>query len=77
MKRKFAFFITALLLFVSFASCTSPIHDNRAIDRKGEYDCFRPGARWYDTDGALIQAHGGQIQRMPVPMDGEEQEMYV
>ncbi len=77
MKRKFAFFITALLLFVSFASCATPVHDNHAIDRKGEYDCFRPGARWYDTDGDLIQAHGGQIQRMPVPIEGEEQEMYV
>ncbi|MBQ6362133.1 MAG: family 43 glycosylhydrolase [Lachnospiraceae bacterium] len=26
-----------------------------------------PGAVWRDTDGNMIQAHGGQVQRMPVP----------
>ncbi len=26
-----------------------------------------PGAVWLDTDGNRIQAHGGQVQRMPVP----------
>lgn len=31
---------------------------------------FVPGAVWKDTDGNPIQAHGGQVQLMPVP-DGE------
>ncbi|MBQ9081265.1 MAG: family 43 glycosylhydrolase, partial [Clostridia bacterium] len=30
------------------------------------YASFAPGAQWRDTQGELIQAHGGQIQRMPV-----------
>lgn len=24
-------------------------------------NCFKPGQAWYDTDGELIQAHGGQL----------------
>ena len=31
---------------------------------------FLPCAQWHDTDGSLIQAHGGQIQRMPIPDAG-------
>lgn len=39
---------------------------------------FLPGARWVDTDGNLIQAHGGQIQRTPVPdSTGKKTEKYV
>lgn len=34
---------------------------------QGVDNCFTPGAQWVDTDGSLIQAHGGQIQYMPVP----------
>ncbi len=26
-----------------------------------QYDCFRPGKTWYDTEGKRIQAHGGSI----------------
>ena len=30
------------------------------------YTSFRPGLPWNDTDGDLIQAHGGQVQRIPI-----------
>ena len=37
-----------------------------------------PGASWLDTDGNVIQAHGGQIQLMPVPDEnGVKTEKYV
>ena len=37
-----------------------------------------PGATWLDTDGNVIQAHGGQIQLMPVPDEkGVKIEKYV
>lgn len=40
-------------------------------------DLFLPGAEWLDENGITIQAHGGQIRRMPVP-DGETvRECYV
>ena len=42
-----------------------------------ETDLFLPGAEWLDESGNTIQAHGGQIRRMPVP-DGETvRECYV
>ena len=42
-----------------------------------ETDLFLPGAEWLDESGNTIQAHGGQIRRMPVP-DGETvRERYV
>lgn len=31
------------------------------------YDSFRPGDPWYDTDNNLIQAHGGQVQKLMIP----------
>ena len=34
-----------------------------------------PGASWTDTDGNMIQAHGGQVQYMPVP-DGRGGKKY-
>lgn len=30
------------------------------------YSSYTPGARWYDLEGEYIQAHGGQVQRIPV-----------
>lgn len=33
---------------------------------KYRYHSFHPGERWRDTDNDLIQAHGGQVQQMPV-----------
>ena len=30
----------------------------------GEYDSFRPGKLWFDTDGNIINAHGGGIVRI-------------
>lgn len=31
------------------------------------YSSFLPGQRWTDDEGNLIQAHGGQVQRLAVP----------
>lgn len=33
---------------------------------KYRYDSFRPGEQWRDTENHLIQAHGGQVQQLPV-----------
>ncbi len=39
---------------------------------------IRPGSLWLDTDGNSIQAHGGQVQQMPVPdEDGGLTEKYI
>lgn len=44
----------------------------------GQSEVYLPGARWMDTQGNPIQAHGGQIQRMPVPDGaGGKTEKYV
>ena len=45
------------------AAQDSPIYDNRDDTVT---DAFLPGARWLDEDGQPIQAHGGQVSRMPV-----------
>lgn len=34
------------------------------LNKKLRYDSFRPGKQWADTENDLIQAHGGQVQRM-------------
>jgi hypothetical protein len=70
----------ALFSCLFFTACggRSVIYDNTDSDEKGTYTSFTPGGRWYDTDGNLIQAHGGQVQTMPVPQaDGSLAEMYV
>ncbi|MCM1188938.1 MAG: glycoside hydrolase family 43 protein [bacterium] len=34
------------------------------LAEKYRYDSFRPGEQWRDTENNLIQAHGGQVQRL-------------
>lgn len=41
--------------------------ENEDAVMDGQTDELLPGAQWYDTQGNLIQAHGGQIQWMTVP----------
>lgn len=54
------------------------LYENREKEMTADTGKFLPGARWLDTDGNLIQAHGGQIQRMPVPDGaGGKTEKYV
>lgn len=54
------------------------LYDNSEKEIDGATETFFPGARWLDTDGNVIQAHGGQIQRMPVPDgNGGKKEKYV
>ena len=68
----------ALLLLTGCASSSSPIYDNVTSVVNPDAGVFLPGAQWCDTDGNLIQAHGGQIQRMPVPDGaGDMSEKYV
>ena len=54
------------------------LQDNADLVTNGDEEVILPGASWLDTDGSTIQAHGGQVQLMPVP-DGEggTVEMYV
>lgn len=33
---------------------------------KYRYDSFQPGEQWRDTENNVIQAHGGQVQQLPV-----------
>lgn len=77
--KKFKIAICLLLSSFTLTACTpSAIYDNRERDVKGTYSSFTPGGRWYDTDGELIQAHGGQVQIMPVPLaDGTVEDRYV
>ena len=56
--------------------------DNNIIDEAEQKEiteiAILPGASWLDTDGSVIQAHGGQIQLMPVPGEnGVKTEKYV
>lgn len=54
------------------------LYDNADKEMKADDETFLPGALWTDTDGNPIQAHGGQIQRMPVPdVQGGKTEKYV
>ncbi len=42
------------------------------------YDSFLPGKKWTDDEGNLIQAHGGQVQRLTVtdPATGQTSEKW-
>lgn len=54
------------------------LYKNSEKEMNKDSEDFLPGARWVDTDGNLIQAHGGQIQRMTVPdSTGKKTEKYV
>ena len=59
------------------SSSTSFLYANRDISLDPDDGVFLPGAQWRDMDGELIQAHGGQVQRMPVPdgSGGQQQEV--
>ena len=79
--KKTSAFCLLLALALALSGCASPssrIYDNRDATVDIDAGRFLPGAQWRDTDGSLIQAHGGQIQRMPVPNEaGELVEKYV
>lgn len=38
----------------------------KMLVEKYRYNSFKPGEQWKDTENNLIQAHGGQVQQMPV-----------
>jgi len=59
--------LPAVLFLILLCGCSGHLEENAD---KTVCDQFLPGAQWLDTDGELIQAHGGQVQYMPVP-DGE------
>lgn len=42
---------------------------NKMLKKIDIYKSFNPGVKWNDTEGNLIQAHGGQVQRLWVPND--------
>ncbi len=63
-------FMLCLLLLSGCTSRNMVIYDNKDSSVNREENVLLPGAHWQDTDGNVIQAHGGQIQRMPVP-DGQ------
>ena len=78
MKRAFLLICALALALSGCAPTASRIYDNRGTAVDADSGIFLPGAQWHDTDGALIQAHGGQIQRMPVPDEsGAPTEKYV
>ena len=67
-----------LAVLCGCAPASSPIYANRESVVDNDAEIFLPGAQWSDTAGTLIQAHGGQVQRMPVPDEaGNLVEMYV
>ncbi|TCO44063.1 Ig-like protein group 4 [Kribbella antiqua] len=52
--KRLRFALAALLMSVT-ASIVSP------ASAATQYESFRPGAPWLDTNGNVIQAHGGQV----------------
>ena len=78
MKRANPLFIFPLVA-MSLASCApSLIYDNNDVDTRGTITSFKPGSVWRDVDGNVIQAHGGQIQMMPIPNEhGVKENKYV
>ncbi len=76
-KRYLVAFLGALAALI-LTGCSNEIFCNSSREMMHESESFLPGAKWYDTEGNIIQAHGGQIQRMPVPAgDGSVEEKYV
>lgn len=64
--------------FFTMSLGPSFLAENEQAVMNGEADTILPGAVWCDTDGNPIQAHGGQIQWMPVPDgSGGQTECYV
>lgn len=53
--------------FMSLRLGPSFLAANRDTVTDGSDGLLLPGAVWQDTDGDPIQAHGGQVQWMPVP----------
>ena len=68
--------ITSLIFaFLLFLQGGTMLHEN---SEKTVSDSFLPGAKWTDTEGNMIQAHGGQVQLMPVPDgNGGKETVYV
>ena len=64
-----------LSLFALLTSCGSLPSFSR--DQSIPYDCFAPGDVYNDTDGNLIQAHGGQISQYTYQENGETVTKYV
>ena len=59
-------FIYALLLLITGTNCTSSKAVNKGnavvvVDSTLGNNQFKPGALWYDTNGEIINAHGGGI----------------
>ena len=73
MRRIAGFLISLLMLVMSSMNAHLYINRDAAVT-----NAFLPGALWLDTEGNPIQAHGGQVQRMPVPDEtGGKTEKYV
>ena len=56
--------IGAMLMAVSLALIAAPASSQPAAADAGavaNYSSFRPGEEWRDTNGQVIQAHGGQV----------------
>ncbi|MBP1616526.1 MAG: hypothetical protein H6Q14_353 [Bacteroidetes bacterium] len=53
-KKKVALFFLSII----FSYCLSPM--NR-LNANTSYSSFRPGKLWFDTDGNIINAHGGGV----------------
>ncbi|MBQ3372384.1 MAG: family 43 glycosylhydrolase [Oscillospiraceae bacterium] len=64
-------------LISTFGHGPEILYENEAKELSAETELFLPGAKWLDENGNPIQAHGGQIQRMPVPDGDTVQERYV
>ena len=68
-KRTSAFlpvlFISSLLFicFISLKINAGSLFENQNVNNKNDslkhYRSFKPGEEWYDTDGKIINAHGG------------------
>ena len=67
--------ISALFALLLLFQGGRALHVNEA---RTVENSFLPGAVWNDSEGFPIQAHGGQVQRMPIPDgNGGKTEVYV
>ena len=67
--------ISALFALLLLLQGGRALHVNEA---RTVENSFLPGAVWNDSEGFPIQAHGGQVQRMPIPDgNGGKTEVYV
>jgi hypothetical protein len=64
LKATSSILLTASLLFSGFPNMTNANEVNPSSTVVSIYDSIQPGVDWRDTEGNLIEAHGGSVQKL-------------